>query len=78
MWSHSTRTGSKEQSGNDRYFPDPFFFRYNHFAVVVFFMNADGLFHGRDSEPITDLSREEFAKELEQVGKQEVNPWKFY
>jgi hypothetical protein len=34
-------------------------------------MNADGLFHGRDSEPITDLSREEFAAILAAIGKHE-------
>lgn len=32
-------------------------------------MNAGGLFRGSDAKLITDLSREEFARELAAIGK---------
>jgi len=53
---------------NDSY-PDPFFFRHNHFTGALVRMNPDCLFRGKNGAIITDLTQEKFAKVLASLGR---------
>lgn len=61
-----TKSARKAQAENDRHFPATW---NNLFAGVVVYLNADGLFRGRNEAIISDLSREEFERVQESIGR---------